>query len=84
MPTQHQKIIEICLKSEWVCQASFWNISKSPHKRRNDIFKKGIYKFIPRPCEHGIKASNDYKMILQNPEPLTRRDLPKELIKLPL
>ena len=62
-PTQLDKIINLCRDGNWVCQSQFWLISKSPHKRRGDIEKEGIWKFEPRTCEHGIKNSHDFRMV---------------------
>lgn len=62
--SQVQKIIDMCKKEEWICQTSFWPISKSPHKRRDDIIKQGKYTFEDRKCEHGHKGVKDYKMIV--------------------
>ena len=59
--TQYAKIINLYDHADWVCQADFWNISKSPHKRRADLEKRG-YRFEGRPCEHGIRASKDFKL----------------------
>lgn len=59
--TQFTRILALYDHAEWVCQADFWTISKSPHKRRSDLEKKG-YKFEDRPCQHGIKGSKDFKL----------------------
>jgi hypothetical protein len=59
---QHQKILNICAHGGWVCQREFWQISKSPHKRREDLEKRG-YVFEPRPCAHGTPNSRDYRLI---------------------
>ena len=68
--TQHQKILELCADGQFHCQAGFWLISKSPHKRRDDIklgkYKGGEpnkYEWDERPCIHGIKNSKDFKLI---------------------
>ena len=64
--TQLDRIINLCRNGEWICQTSFWEISKSPHKRRSDIEKEGIWKFEPRKCTHGIKNSHDFRMMAVN------------------
>lgn len=63
-PTQHEKIIDMCKDGEFHCQTEFWNISKSPHKRRGEIAEDGKFYFIDRKCSHGLKGVLDYKMLL--------------------
>jgi hypothetical protein len=72
--SQHQRILEKA-QFGWMCQCDFWQISKSPHKRRADIVEgkyteldgsKGTphkYRWDERPCEHGIAASKDFLII---------------------
>lgn len=60
--TQLDKIIALCQDGRWKCQSQFWLISHSPHKRRSDIEKEGIWRFQDRPCTHGISGSRDYLM----------------------
>lgn len=60
-PTQHDKIIALCADKDWHCQTQFWNISKSPHKRRGEIEAMGLGKFEPRACVHGIVNSKDFR-----------------------
>lgn len=63
--TQHEKIIDFCRDGEWHCQRQFWsNFIMSPHKRRKEIEKEGKYFFDERPCEHGTKASKDFRLRL--------------------
>lgn len=61
-PTQHEKIIALCSDGEFHCQREFWNISKSPHKRRAEITEDYGHVFEDRPCIHGTPASKDFKM----------------------
>lgn len=59
---QYKKIIDLCWTGEWTCQAAFWTISKSPHKRRKELEQMG-YLFEERRCTHGIKASKDFRLM---------------------
>jgi hypothetical protein len=59
---QHQKIVDMCADGEFKCQTQFWNISKSPHKRRGELQELG-YHFEDRCCVHGIKLSKDFRPI---------------------
>ncbi len=68
--SQHQKLIELCEGNGFVCQAEFWKISKSPHKRRDEIAKgqyangkKDHYAWEERRCEHGIPNSKDFRLV---------------------
>ena len=58
---QHQKIVALCADGDWKCQGLFWNISKSPHKRRAELAAEG-YLFEERRCVHGIKLSKDFRL----------------------
>jgi hypothetical protein len=60
--TQLTKIINLCRDGHFHCQAQFWPISKSPHKRRSDIEAMGEWKFESRKCQHGIVNSHDFRM----------------------
>src|SRR5215208_3941242 len=60
----------------WVCQGEFWKISKSPHKRREEVAqgeykgcKQGYFRWESKPCEHGIARSNDYRLRLGTLQP---------------
>jgi hypothetical protein len=59
---QHQKIVDLCADGAWHCQTDFWNISKSPHKRRGELEELG-YHFEERRCVHGIKLCKDFRLI---------------------
>ena len=72
--TQHDKIYQLVKGGDWVCQTLFWEISKSPHKRRGEMssshkdFKEchrrfQIEKFEERKCEHGVDGAKDYRII---------------------
>ena len=61
-PTQHEKIIALCSDGEFHCQRQFWDISKSPHKRRAEITEDYGHIFVERSCIHGTPASKDFKM----------------------
>ncbi len=66
--TQHEKLIELCDGNGFVCQAEFWKISKSPHKRRDDIargrYRNGVrHEWEERPCQHGITNSKDFRLV---------------------
>ena len=69
--SQKDKILEMCYDNQYHCQAEFWRISKSPHKRRIEIEGRqnenepitGRFKFISRPCEHEIQGSHDFLMV---------------------
>ena len=81
-PTQFDKILAMCADGLWHCQDEFWKISRSPHKRRGDIEKgvphgieAGRYEFIPRPCEHGIDRSRDFRMIEHDMTPQEKKQL---------
>ena len=64
--TQHEKIIDMCKDGEFHCQIQFWNLFiRSPHKRRGEIEKKGVYEFEDRKCEHGVRNGLDYRMKLK-------------------
>ena len=66
MSKQKEKILEMCYDNQYHCQADFWKISKSPHKRRIEIEGRknedepitGKFK-----CEHGISGSHDFLMV---------------------
>ncbi len=71
--TQHERIYELVKNGDWVCQARFWDISKSPHKRRGEMSKNHkdfiqkhdrfhIDSFEERKCDHGIDGAKDYKI----------------------
>ena len=59
---QHQKMLDLCSDGDWKCQGLFWNISKSPHKRRGELEQLG-YLFEERRCVHGIKLSKDFRLV---------------------
>jgi hypothetical protein len=72
---QYQKIVDLCADGAWHCQGQFWNISKSPHKRRAELEGLG-YHFEERRCVHGIKLSKDFRLINA---PQQRRQIVQEL-----
>lgn len=71
MKTQHQRIIDLCADRGWHCQAEFWVISKSPHKRRDELAKRG-YTWDERPCTHGITNSKDFRLIERPKRTITK------------
>lgn len=85
--SQHSRIIELCKDGEWHCQTQFWAISKSPHKRRDDIHrhktlaadKNYFYDFKERPCTHDI--ANGMKDYLLKITPIGRTETVQSLTK---
>lgn len=73
MKTQFDKLITMLSDGAFHCQADFWVVSKSPHKRRDDLTKRG-YQFEERPCTHGIRNSKDFRLA-SLPKPEKRRQV---------
>lgn len=72
---QHDKIVQMCADGAFKCQALFWEISKSPHKRRGEIEDALKVRFETRKCEHGIKNAFDYKMTGYIAAPVFRMEI---------
>ena len=87
--SQHQKVIDLCIKGDWVCQNEFRaQFIFSPHKRRVEIEgrknraeqPKGRYIFDERKCEHGINGQKDYRM-RENPDYYTPTQSTQKALK---